>query len=85
MVDKLGIYFANILLLVWINSRQYEIKTLNRSFFKAVVTDMSRPHFHMVDKLGIFCQYIICWFGYIHANYEKTVNRSFFKAVVTDM
>jgi hypothetical protein len=38
-------------------------KTVNRSFFKAVVTDMSSPHFHMVDKLGIFCKYIICWFG----------------------
>ena len=46
----------------WINPCQYE-KILNRSFFKAAVTDMSRPHFHMVDKLGIFCKHINCWFG----------------------
>ena len=38
------------------------MKTLNRPFFKADVTDMSRPHLHMVDKLGIFCKYI-SWFG----------------------
>jgi hypothetical protein len=33
-------------------------------YFKAcVVADMSRPHFHIVDKLGIFCKHINCWFG----------------------
>jgi hypothetical protein len=48
--------------LVWINQSQ-NWNALNRSFFKAVVTDMSRPHFYIVDKLGIFCEHINCLFG----------------------
>ena len=24
---------------------------------------LSRPHFHIVDKLEIFCKHIISWFG----------------------
>ncbi len=33
------------------------------SINKKNVTDMSRPHLHMVDKLGIFCEHINSWFG----------------------
>jgi hypothetical protein len=43
--------------MVWINPCQHE-KTKNRSFFSADVTDMYGPHLHMVDKLGILCEYI---------------------------
>jgi hypothetical protein len=48
--------------MVWINPCQHE-KTQNRSFFKADVTDMSKPYLHMFDKLGIFFENVNSWFG----------------------